>query len=44
MGCGRRLLYDIRRWTVFPRGGHFAAAEEPDLLARDIAGFFTDLR
>ena len=36
-------LYDIRRWTVFPRGGHFSAAEEPDLLAGDIAGFFTDL-
>jgi pimeloyl-ACP methyl ester carboxylesterase len=37
-------LYAIRRWTVFPRGGHFAAAEEPDLLARDIAEFFADLR
>jgi len=36
-------LYDIRRWTVFPRGGHFAAAEEPDLLAGDIAEFFADL-
>jgi pimeloyl-ACP methyl ester carboxylesterase len=36
-------LYDIRRWTVFPRGGHFAAAEEPDLLADDIAEFFTNL-
>jgi pimeloyl-ACP methyl ester carboxylesterase len=36
-------LYDIRRWTVFPRGGHFAAAEEPDLLADDIAEFFADL-
>ena len=36
-------LYDIRRWTVFPRGGHFAAAEEPDLLADDIAAFFHDL-
>jgi pimeloyl-ACP methyl ester carboxylesterase len=36
-------LYDIRRWTVFPRGGHFAAAEEPDLLADDIARFFADL-
>ena len=33
-------LYDIRRWTVQPRGGHFAAAEEPELLARDIAAFF----
>jgi pimeloyl-ACP methyl ester carboxylesterase len=33
-------LYDIRRWTVMPRGGHFAPAEEPVLLARDIAAFF----
>ena len=36
-------LYDIQRWTVFPRGGHFAAAEEPDLLAGDIAEFFGGL-
>jgi pimeloyl-ACP methyl ester carboxylesterase len=36
-------LYNIRRWTVFPRGGHFAAAEEPDLLAADVADFFTKL-
>jgi pimeloyl-ACP methyl ester carboxylesterase len=33
-------LYDIHRWTVMPRGGHFAAAEEPELVARDIAAFF----
>jgi len=26
-----------------PRGGHFAAAEQPDLLSRDIAAFFNDL-
>jgi len=25
---------------VMPRGGHFAAAEEPELVARDIAAFF----
>lgn len=36
-------LYDIRRWTVFPRGGHFAAAEEPDLLAGDLAAFFREV-
>jgi len=36
-------LYNIQRWTVYPRGGHFAAAEEPDLLAGDIAEFFADL-
>jgi pimeloyl-ACP methyl ester carboxylesterase len=33
-------LYNIRRWTPMPRGGHFAPAEEPELLARDIAEFF----
>jgi hypothetical protein len=26
-----------------PRGGHFPAAEQPDLLSRDIAAFFNDL-
>jgi len=36
-------LYDIRRWTVMPRGGHFAAAEQPELVARDIAAFFATL-
>jgi pimeloyl-ACP methyl ester carboxylesterase len=36
-------LYDIRRWTVMPKGGHFAPAEQPELLARDIAAFFTTL-
>ncbi len=33
-------LYTVRQWTVMPRGGHFAPAEEPELLARDIATFF----
>jgi hypothetical protein len=36
--------YDIRRWTDMPRGGHFAALEEPELLVADIRGFFGDLR
>ena len=27
-----------------PRGGHFAALEEPELLARDIREFFRPLR
>jgi len=34
-------LYDITRWTVFPSGGHFAAVEEPDLLAADIRAHFS---
>jgi pimeloyl-ACP methyl ester carboxylesterase len=36
-------LYRIERWTPMPRGGHFAAAEEPELLARDISAFFGGL-
>ena len=36
-------LYNVRRWTPMERGGHFAAAEEPELLARDIAAFFAAL-
>jgi len=35
---------DIRQWTPLPRGGHFAAAEQPELLARDVADFFRPLR
>ena len=34
-------LYQVRRWTPMPRGGHFAPIEEPELLARDISAFFT---
>ena len=37
-------LYDVRRFTPMPRGGHFPATEEPELLARDIAAFFAELR
>ncbi len=36
-------LYDVRRFTPMPRGGHFAAVEEPELVARDIAAFFASL-
>jgi pimeloyl-ACP methyl ester carboxylesterase len=28
--------YNVVRWTQMPRGGHFAALEQPGLLARDI--------
>jgi pimeloyl-ACP methyl ester carboxylesterase len=37
-------LYDVRRWTPVPRGGHFAATEEPELVAADIAAFFASLQ
>ncbi|HEX6074873.1 MAG TPA: epoxide hydrolase [Micromonosporaceae bacterium] len=36
-------LYDVRRFTVMPRGGHFAAVEEPELVAHDISEFFAGL-
>jgi pimeloyl-ACP methyl ester carboxylesterase len=36
--------YNIERWTDMPRGGHFAAAEEPELLAEDIQAFFGGLQ
>jgi pimeloyl-ACP methyl ester carboxylesterase len=37
-------FFDVRRWTVMPRGGHFAALEEPELLAQEIRAFFRPLR
>jgi pimeloyl-ACP methyl ester carboxylesterase len=36
-------LYNVRHWTVMPRGGHFAAREEPELLAQDLAVFFSQV-
>ena len=36
--------YNIVRWTMMPRGGHFAALEEPELLVDDIRAFFRGLR
>ena len=36
--------YNLQRWTEMPRGGHFAALEEPQLLAEDIRAFFRPLR
>ena len=34
---------NIKRWTVMPKGGHFAALEQPEALARDITAFFSAL-
>ena len=39
-----RIYSDIRRWTVMPRGGHFAAMEQPKALAAEIREFFRPLR
>jgi len=35
---------NIQRWTPMAKGGHFAAMEQPDVLAADIAAFFRGLR
>jgi len=35
---------NIQRWTPMAKGGHFAAMEQPDALAADIAAFFRGLR
>jgi pimeloyl-ACP methyl ester carboxylesterase len=35
---------DLRRWTRFPRGGHFGPAEVPGLLTDDLRAFFRPLR
>uniref|UniRef100_UPI000A900C3D alpha/beta fold hydrolase n=1 Tax=Actinomadura hibisca TaxID=68565 RepID=UPI000A900C3D len=33
-------IYNVTRYTRMPRGGHFPAHEEPELLAYDITEFF----
>jgi pimeloyl-ACP methyl ester carboxylesterase len=40
----RRTYRDTRLWSVMPRGGHFAALEQPEALAREIREFFRPLR
>jgi pimeloyl-ACP methyl ester carboxylesterase len=40
---GERFLR-VMRWTEMPRGGHFAALEEPRLLVEDMSAFFHELK
>jgi microsomal epoxide hydrolase len=37
-------VFNIQRWTEASRGGHFAALEEPEVLAADLRAFFHDRR
>ena len=37
-------MYNIKRWTKMPKGGHFAALEQPELLIDDIRAFARTLR
>jgi len=39
-----RVFTDIRRWSIMPKGGHFAALEQPELLAGEVRAFFRELR
>jgi len=36
--------YNLTHWTEMPRGGHFAAMEEPDLFVDDVRAFFRTVR
>jgi microsomal epoxide hydrolase len=38
------LRFDLRRYTEMPRGGHFAAVEQPALFLDDVRAFFRELR
>lgn len=35
--------YNLKRWTVMERGGHFAAMEEPAALVEDIRAFYREV-
>ncbi|HET6339055.1 MAG TPA: alpha/beta hydrolase, partial [Polyangiales bacterium] len=37
-------FFNIQRWQEMPQGGHFAALEQPDLLASELREFFRPLR
>lgn len=37
-------FFNVQRWTEMPRGGHFAAMEEPKLLAEDLRAWFRNFR
>ena len=37
-------IYNIKQWTDMPKGGHFAALEQPELLINDIRKFSNSLK
>jgi len=36
--------YNVTHWAVMPRGGHFAAMEQPALFVEDLRSFFRTVR
>ena len=41
--AAEKMFTDLRRWTTMPHGGHFAALEQPELLADDLTAFAATL-
>ena len=37
-------FFNVQRWAEYEKGGHFAAMEQPEVLAADIREFFRPLR
>lgn len=37
-------VFDVQRWSTLEKGGHFAAMEQPEVLAEEIRAFFRALR
>ena len=37
-------VYNITHWSTMPRGGHFAAFEQPELFIDDVRAFFATVR
>lgn len=37
--CWAAAAYNLKQWTRLERGGHFAALEQPELLAADLQRF-----
>jgi pimeloyl-ACP methyl ester carboxylesterase len=36
--------YNVTHWTDMPKGGHFAALEQPELFVEDVRSFFRTVR
>jgi pimeloyl-ACP methyl ester carboxylesterase len=39
-----RMLVDLRHWNELPRGGHFAAFEQPELFIEEVRAGFRSMR
>jgi pimeloyl-ACP methyl ester carboxylesterase len=37
------VMTNLHRWSVMPRGGHFAPSEEPQLVVEELRAFFGSL-